>query len=303
MSAGGAGEGRDTGADTGADIVVRPMAQADVPSAHALAHEALREAGTRYGWVTPELDEAGRSRGERRHSHLLATDPDGAWVAQAGGEVVGVALALRRGPLWFLSLLAVSPLLQARGVGGRLLTASLATAGDAPAALIMSSTDPKALRRYGRAGFALHPGYDAAGTVDRSLLPAVDGVREGDWATDGERVDDLGRRLRGAAYGPDLDVLQDVGARLLVADDGFAVLRGSRLGLLGAGDPATAQALLWTVLAETEGEVEVGTLTASQQWAVEVALAARLSLLPGTSLCTRGDLGPLTPYLPSGAYG
>lgn len=288
-------------------VRVRPMRPGDVPATHAVAHEALDEAGRRYGWPTHDLDEDRRAAGRRRHAHLLRTDPDGAWVAEAAGEVVGVALALVRGPLWFLSLLTVAPGLQARGTGARLLEAALCTSEGVPGGLIMSSSDPKALRRYGRAGFALLPGYDTVGPVDRALVPAVAGVRDGDWVADVERVHDLGVRLRGAPYGPDLDHLREEGARLLVADDGFAVLRPGRLDLLGAATPATAQALLWTALAEAprdgEGEVDLPPRTAGQQWAVEVALAARLTLTPGTSLCTRGRLGPLRPYLPSGTFG
>ncbi len=282
---------------------VRPLVAADVPAAAALGHEALREAGTRYGFSMPPLDDAVRVRQERRVAHLLATDPDGVFVADDGGEVVGVALALVRGPLWYLSLLAVQPGRQARGLGARLIEAALRTAQDRPAALIMASSDPKALRRYGRAGFALLPGFEATGPVDRSLLPAVSGVRDGDWERDAERVDDLAVRLRGAPYGPDLRAFAEQGARLLVADDGFAVLRGGGVAAVGAGDPATATSLLWAGLAESDGEVEIGPLTAAQQWAVEVALAARLAVAPGSSLCVRGALGPMTPYLPSGAYG
>ena len=286
-----------------AQVDVRPLVAADVPAAAAVGHEALREAGTRYGFSMPVLDDAVRRRQEQRVEHLLRTDPDGVFVADDGGEVVGVALALVRGPLWYLSLLAVQRDRQALGLGARLMAAALQTAQACPAALIMASNDPKALRRYGRAGFALRPGFEATGHVDRALVPAVTGVREGDWAHDGERVDALGLRLRGAAYGPDLDALAASGARLLVADDGFAVLRGGGVGAVGAGDPATATRLLWAGLAESDGEVELGPLTADQQWAVEVALQARLALAPGSSLCVRGAVGPLAPYLPSGSYG
>ena len=293
----------DAEPETAAEVVVRPMREDDVPGAQQVADVAMREAGTRYGWVVPDLDDAGRVRAQARHAHLLATDPDGCWVAETAGRVVGVALSLVRESLWFLSLLAVDREVQAQGVGARLLGATLRTAEGLPAAMIMSSSDPKALRRYARAGFALLPGYEATGPVDRTVLPVTPQVRDGDWDADGERVDDLGRRLRGAAYGPDLPHLRDRGARLLVADDGFAVLRDGDLSLLGAGDPATAQALLWAALAEATGDVEVGPLTAAQQWAVEVVLEARLSLRPGTSMCTRGAVGPLSPYVPNGAFG
>lgn len=285
-------------------VVVRPMRPDDVPGAYDAADEALREAGTRYGWETPVADAAGVERGRRRHAHLLRTDPDGAHVAELGGRVVGVALALRRGPLWFLSLLAVRPGLQARGVGRQLLDAALRTGADAPAGLILSSSDPKALRRYGRAGFALLPGFDLSGRVDRTALPAVRGVREGDWSRDAALVDRLGVRLRGAAYGPDLEVLAAT-HRLLVADDGFVAFRSARVSLLGAGTPGTAQDLFRAALAEADpgAEVRVDAVTGAQQWAVEVALEARLQVRPGTALCTRGAVGPLAPYLPSGAYG
>ncbi len=286
-----------------AEVAVRPLLPADVETARASSYEALSEAGTRYGWVMPELDDDGKARGRLRFAHLQRTDPEGAWVADRAGEVVGVALGVRRGPLWFLSLLTVSCAVQARGIGVRLLDAALGTAEGTTAGLIIASNDPKALRRYGLAGFALQPGYDVVGTVDRALLRTVDGVRDGDWAADGALVDDLGRRLRGAAYGPDLDAYRESGARLLMAADGFAVIRDGRLIVLGAGEPRTAQALLWAALAEGNAEVEIGGFTGAQQWGVEVALAARLSLRLGESVCTRGAIGPMTPYLPGGAYG
>lgn len=291
------------------EVDVRPMREQDVPAATAVGHEALREAGTRYGWESSPLAEDDRPRAEARQAHLLRTDPEGCFVADRDGEVVGVALSMVRGPLWFLSLLGVAPGLQGQGVGGRLLDAALRSSEGVPIGFFEASSDPKALRRYSRSGFALVPGYDAKGVVDRTRLPAVPAVREGDWARDGERLDDLVAQLRGAPYGPDLEPLSGQGARVLVTEagpgrHGIAVVAGSRLRVLAATDPREAQALLWAALAGTgEEPVEVEPLTAGQQWAIEVVLEARLSLSPGASLCTRGPIGPLSPYLPSGAYG
>lgn len=286
------------------DPLVRPMRPQDVPAASATGWEAMREAGTRYGWHMPAYDAMARDRMELRVEHLRRTDPDGCWVAEDDGEVVGVALAMVRESSWFLSLLAVAAGLQGQGIGARLLQRSLETADGAAAAMIVASSDPKALRRYASAGFALHAGLAAVGAVDRSLLPAVPRVGEGDWDRDGERVDGLGRALRGAAYGPDLDAYRAVGSRLLVADEGFAVVKDSgELQVLGARDPRTAQDLLWAALAQARAEVEVNRLTGAQQWAVDVAVQARLNLQPGGAVCTRGAVGPLTPYLPGGAYG
>jgi hypothetical protein len=49
-------------------------------------------------------------------------------------------------------------------------------------------------------------------------------------------------------------------------------------------------------------DVDVSWLTSSQQWAIEVVVAAGLDLRPGGAVCLRGDVGPFRPYLPGGAY-
>jgi hypothetical protein len=81
-------------------------------------------------------------------------------------------------------------------------------------------------------------------------------------------------------------------------------VRAGAVGSLGATSPALAQRLLWATLGRAEKpEVTLDWLTADQQWAIDVALAARLSLGAGPSSCRRATLGPMTPYLPGGAYG
>lgn len=286
---------------------VRPLRPDDVAAAHALSFATFAELDARLGDPVPEHTDAVRTRGEARVAHLQRTDPDGAWAAELDGRLIGVALALRRGPLWFLSLLTVEPGLQGQGVGGRLLEAALRTSAGADGAWILATGDPKALRRYASAGFALHPGYDAFGTVDRALVPSGLDVREADLDAAGDLVEDVVTSLRGAPYGPELDAMRSVGAQALVAEDGpdrgFCLHGGGRVLSVGATSPALGQRLLWAGLARAEGEVHLGFLTGEQQWALEVALAARLSVKPGSSSCRRGRLGPLTPYLPTGAYG
>ena len=289
------------------EVLLRPLTPDDVPAAQQLSYDTFAELDGRLGDPVPDPTDAVVERGRQRIAHLQATDPDGAWVAEDDGRLVGVALALRRGPLWFLSLLTVDPARQGQGVGRRLLKAALRTADGAGAGWILSSADPKALRRYAAAGFDLHPGYDARGAVDRSAAPADLDVREGDWSRDAALVEDVVTQVRGVGYGPDLELARSVGARVLVARDGgdrgFALLLGARIASVGATSPGVAQRLLWAALAEGEGEVQVGFLTADQQWALQVVVAARLHLKPGSSSCRRGALGPLTPYLPTGAYG
>lgn len=111
--------------------------------------------------------------------------------------------------------------------------------------------------------------------------------------------------VRGAAHGADLGVFLDHGARMLcVGDRGFVVHReGSVLGL-AARDEAAAQTLLRAALAQGPrgGTLHVDFIAAGHDWAVEVCLSAGMALSPGGPIFTRGDVGPMAPYLPSGAW-
>jgi GNAT superfamily N-acetyltransferase len=284
------------------------MLAADVEAAEVVAWDAIWTMAATYEQAAvPERSPDVVERSQQRIAHLRRTDPEGAWVAVEEDAVVGLALSLRRGPMWFLSLLGVSTGLQARGLGKQLLAASLRTAESAQAVWLLATVDPKALRRYALAGFALHPSYTAKGDLDRALLPAGLAVRDGDWGRDGDLVEQVVTALRGAPYGPDLDLMA-TNCELVVADAGgdrgFAILRRGAIASLGATSPRTAQQLLWSALGRSvKPEVTVDWLTAEQQWAIEVALAARLPLRGGSSVCIRSALGPLTPYLPGGAYG
>lgn len=287
---------------------VRPLLPADVEAAEAVAFSALSDMAAVYeGEPFPPRTEEGAQRARYRVAHLQRTDPDGAWVAVDGDAVVGIALSLRRGSMWFLSLLAVDTSQQAKGVGRLLLDAALQTSAGADAAWILATADPKALRRYALAGFAPHAGYLAKGPLDRSLVPAV-AVATGDWAVHGGLVDAVVTYLRGAPYGPDLGAFEAVGNRLLVVDEpahrGFCIVGPRGIASVGATSPDVAQRLLWAALAETADPVgTIDWLTADQQWAIDVALAARLPLTAGASSCRRSALGPLSPFLPNGAYG
>lgn len=291
---------------------VRLLQPHDAPAADMSSFTTFAVLDAAEGEPVPERTDEVRRRGTARVAHLQHTDPAGAWGAfddddgGGSGQLVGVALASRRGPLWFLSLLTVEPAAQGAGLGHRLLQAALTTAQDAGAGLICSSSDPRALHRYGSAGFDLLPCYRGRGTVARAHLPTVDGVRDGSWDDDRERLDALAVEVRGAPVGPDADAFAGHGARLLLADGpagrGYAVVRGSSVRPLAATTPAAARALLVAGLAGIEGQVEVDFVTGAQQWAVATMRELRLPFRPAESLAVRG-FAPASPYLPDGAYG
>lgn len=287
--------------------VLRPLRADEAAEVHALSARTFAALAEAEGEPPRVQDDGTRARGAARVEHLQRTDPEGAWAAEHDGRLVGVALATMRERLWFLSLLVVEPGLQGAGTGARLLEAALRTGHDAAAGWILSSPDPRALRRYALAGFTLEPAYAVTGGVNRALLPAVPDVRDGSWERDGDLVDDVARSLRGAGYGPDREVFAGLGGRLLVTDtprgQGFALVSPAGLMPLGATTPEAARDLMWAGLAELEDEVSSWFVTARQAWAVDIAVQARLSLRPRASSCHRGMLGPFTPYLPTGAYG
>jgi ribosomal protein S18 acetylase RimI-like enzyme len=288
------------------DVTLRPMRPDDGDLVDEVVVDAFTAAASRARDVPMTPDDVQREATNRRVAHAVAHDPQGCWIAERNGAPVGAAMALVREDLWILSMLMVRGEAQGQGVGRALIDRALSYADGRTKGLIAASHDPAGWRRYWSAGFRLSPAAFARGTVDRAALPVVDGVREGS-PGDYERSQELSRRLRGAAHGPDLAFLaEQPGGRFWVSDRpgdaGFAVAFRGSPALLAAESEAAGQRLLWTVLAEAEEKVTFYFVTGAQQWAFDVCFRAGLAVRPGTGLFTRGDLGPLTPYLPNGPF-
>jgi predicted N-acetyltransferase YhbS len=243
---------------------------------------------------------------EERLMHLLRTDPEGAFVAENASRIVGVAQAMVRERLWCLSLLAVAPSQQSGGAGRTLMASALRYGAGTDAGLIVGSNDPRALRLYARAGFTLHPTFEAVGPLDRRALPRPDrDIREGAGG-DLEAVAAISREIRGAPHTPELELALRQGAKLLrLGDRGFAVSQPPHgVWLLVARDDAAATALLWSALALAgeSARPAVRWMTGAQGWAISVAVEAGLRLSATGAVCVRGRPGPLRPFVPSGPF-
>jgi GNAT superfamily N-acetyltransferase len=238
-----------------------------------------------------------------RYLHLIETDPGGAWVAEEDGRVIGAALAIDRDGVWGLSLLVVLPGHQSSGIGRALFERAREYAGGGRrGAIILASPDHRALRAYARAGFAMHPCMDARGRPKVGEPPP--GVRDGD-DRDLPLTEAVDRAVRGTVHGSDIAAFLRAGRRLLVVPErGYAVLGPDSIHLLAALDEEAARDLLLAGLAAVppDKDYRVEWITSAQQWAVRPVLDAGLVLKPGGAIFVRGELGPLTPYLPSGAY-
>lgn len=282
----------------------------DVDAGQELCGAAFLESDralARVGETEPRPRSEQQAENWRRHArHFLATDPQGSWVAEHDGDLVGIAMSFRRDLSWFLATFAVQPTLQGMGVGTALLKAALDSGRGALRAMFTSSEDPRATRLYKSLGFDLHPQLELRGVLERSAIPVLDRVREGT-ASDFDLVDSLDRRLREARRGPDVEVLAATG-RLLVVDrpsaQGYVWVEPHRTLGLGATDRRTATELLWAALAASEPGcmVAVEGATGANQWALDVAVAARLGFTHDGYLALRG-LKPPAPYLHHGVFG
>lgn len=282
---------------------IRPMHAADVAPAEVLTGQAFGPIKSVEGpYRSPEHSKLWQDRA----NHILRTDAEGCWVADDGGGVVGVAMSTRRELLWLLSTYAVAPEWQGRGVGAALLDAAIGYGAGCLRGFICALPDPKAIRRYRHAGFTPYPTMRLDGVVGRDAIPVIDGVRVGT-AADRELADSVDRRIRGAAHGPDHEALS-VDAAFLVCDlftgSGYAYVSDNAVTALAATTRAIAQRLLWAALARIPaGEsVAVRYLTADQEWALDVGLAAGLNVGQDGFLALR-HMRPPAPYVPSVPFG
>lgn len=283
------------------------MVAGDVPAAVRAWRDADIDMRRRVGLPEIVWDDREIARSEVRAFHFLRTDPEGSWVVEVDGVVSGLAQAHRREGLWVLAHLFVAPPAQGCGAGHELIDRTLEYGSRDEPGLIISSLDPRAMRRYAVAGFALHPAVVAWGRVRPERLSPPPDVRSGDGA-DLELAAAVDRRLRGAARTADLALCLEEGDRMLVVPErGFALLRETRVVPVVALDEDVARQLLTAGLLEAAKQgrapAEVARMTAAQGWAMEVALAAGLELHPHGPIFVRGRPGPLAPYLPDGALG
>lgn len=283
------------------DALIRAMTVADVPEAERLSDEAftpLAEPG-----MFTNRDAEQRAMWRARAEHLLRTDPAGCWVAERDGRMLGFATSFRRDVTWFLATYAVRPELQGAGIGRALLDAALTHSRGCLRGMLSASKDPKAFRRYRLAGFTMHPQMHLTGRVDRSAIPVVEHLRDGT-ETDFDLLDSLDRRCRDAAHGPDHAVLLAQN-RLVVLDrttgSGYAYIAADgKPAVVCASTRAVAAKLLWEAVASAGEELTVPHVTAANEWAVDVGLAAGLAAHTAGYLAVRG-MKPPAPYLHHGA--
>lgn len=289
--------------------LIRPMREADLEAMAEITATSYYEVDARTyqrAWPDPVRRPAARNgHWMHRTRQALVTDPGGCWTAEVDGRVIGGAVSRVRELMWILASFAVEPGHQGQGIGTQLMAAAMHHGRGCLRGMFSASADPGAVRRYRLAGFDLHPQMLLTGVVDRSAIPVVERVREGT-AGDVDLLDSVDRRTRGAAHLSDHELLLDQ-FRLLVTDhstgSGYAYVDVDGAPcLLAATNRRTAAHLLWEALASSPPgqQVSVHHITAANQWALDVGLAARLAIYQNGYLCVR-QMKPPAPYVHHGS--
>jgi GNAT superfamily N-acetyltransferase len=150
-------------------LTIRPARADELEAAQALVVTGINDLTTRHG-----LGPMATVRPPQFQAFSLRDDPDGLWVAEDGGEMLGFAFSWVCGDLWFLAELFVAPGQQGRGIGSALLKRTLQQAdkaGTANKALITFTFNTVSQGLYIRHGmFPRTPIYNLG--VSRDILLA-----------------------------------------------------------------------------------------------------------------------------------
>jgi ribosomal protein S18 acetylase RimI-like enzyme len=101
-------------------IVIRPARADDLQLAQLLVVDSINDLTERHGFGPMAT-----VRPPEFQAFSLQHDPEGLWVAEADGELVGFAFSWVCDDLWFLAELFVAPGQQGRGIGNELLARTL----------------------------------------------------------------------------------------------------------------------------------------------------------------------------------
>ena len=135
-------------------VTFRQMTEADVPAAvAAFEQRAARHCRPATGCPVTGNSIQDERRRQDRTRHFLGTDPEGSWVAEDGGTIVGMSQSFVREDYWMLSQLGTVPGRQGRGVGRELLSLALSHGDPDSPGTIQCSRDPKAMALYTGFGF------------------------------------------------------------------------------------------------------------------------------------------------------
>ena len=105
-------------------ILYRPARAEDLERADGLVVESINDLTKRHGFGLKA-----KPRPPQFQLFSLKDDPDGLWVAEEAGQLLGFGFSWVCGELWFLAQLFISPAHQGRGIGNELMKRTMEHAG------------------------------------------------------------------------------------------------------------------------------------------------------------------------------
>jgi ribosomal protein S18 acetylase RimI-like enzyme len=104
-------------------IIYRPACYEDLAPAMEVVYHGINDLVGRHGF-----EGLAAVRTAEFHAFSLEDDPDGLWIAEDAGQVIGLGFSWVCGRFWFLADLFILPEYQGQGVGGELMRRTLSHA-------------------------------------------------------------------------------------------------------------------------------------------------------------------------------
>ena len=292
-------------------VVYRPARADELQRAQELVVGSINDLTVRHGFGP-----MASARPPHFQSFSLRDDPDGLWVADDGGEMVGFAFSWVCGNLWFLAELFVSPAHQGVGIGNELLRRTFEHARKAGAnnkALITFTFNTVSQGLYIRHGlFPRLPIYFLSVARDKLAARLPDAplrcVPIEDNPAHLQSLAAIDERVLGFSREKHHRFLINDGALkgnlLYDGDDcaGYAYIApGGHVGPLAVAKPGAMSAAFRTALrlaADTEAAQVSAFLPGSADAALAVAIAHGMRITFPMVLMSERDFGVWSQYLP-----
>ncbi|NUS19590.1 MAG: GNAT family N-acetyltransferase [Mesorhizobium sp.] len=183
-------------------LVYRPACADDLAATDALVVAGINELTVRHGFGPMVA-----ASPPNFQLFSLKDDPDGLWVAEDGGDILGFAWSWVCDDLWFLAQLFVDPARQGHGIGNALLERTVEHArksGAADKALITFTFNPVSQGLYMRHGlFPKTPVYLLGAARERVMKalpePPLRAVEIDDSAATMEKLVEIDHRALGVS--------------------------------------------------------------------------------------------------------
>lgn len=292
-------------------LIYRPAREQDLERAQELVVRSINSLTERHGFGPMAV-----LRPTQFQSFSLKDDPDGLWVAEDAGEILGFAFSWVCGGLWFLAELFVSPDHQGRGIGNELLKRTsdhAQKAGTTNKALITFAFNTVSQGLYIRHGmFPRLPIYNfnVAHEVLMDHLPGAE-LRYAPLEDNPSHLRSIAqideRALGVSRQKHHRHLIKDSGLRGIIfrADNdciGYAYIApGGHIGPLGVAEPKVLGAAFKTALhlAAKSGSAHVSAfLPGTSDVALSIAVEHGMRITFPMVLVSTHDFGNWTQYLP-----